>query len=314
VRLVAVDESLLYAIASRNGGIVSVLDCRRAGYRFTDITAKCRSGEWSHLARGSYLVNADVRGGPTRAEMVRAAIASFGLNAVVGLQTAAELHGIGGAPPSSRTHVITPRRLGRGVRILDPSIRCHQIDLADEDMTVIDGIAVTTAARTLMDLACSLDRFGAVAVADSCLNRGFVAEDELAALSARVRGRRGAVIARQAFAEADGRAESPLETRVRLRAADGKVAPDQLQYVVRRSDGSIVARCDFAWTRNDVIGEADGVDPHSTPDALFYDRERQNALLAMGFHVVRFTWPDTLLPETVPRMIRAALLGPDRRS
>ena len=84
--------------------------------------------------------------------MIRAAVASFGPHAVAGLQSAADLHGIGGAPDSPFTHLITPRRLGGGIRVLDVSIRCHQIDLADHDITVIDGIPVTTAARTLMDL------------------------------------------------------------------------------------------------------------------------------------------------------------------
>jgi very-short-patch-repair endonuclease len=163
-----------------------------------------------------------------------------------------------------------------------------------------------------MDLACDLDRFGVAAIADSALNRGLVTEAEIAAILARLRGRRGAVVARQALTEADGRAESPLETRVRLRAADGKVAPDQLQYVVRRSDGSFVARCDFAWTRDRLVGEADGIEPHSTPDALSHDRDRQNALMALGYRVVRFAWADTLMPETVPRLIRAAPTTPRR--
>lgn len=306
------DLSLLYAIASRNGGIVSTIDCRRAGFTYADVASKCRSGEWSRLARGAYLVAADASDGPNRAESVRAAVASFGQDAVVGLQTAADLHGIGGASPSTWIHLILPASVGRARRILDPAIKPHQFALRDEDVTVLSGIRVTTAARTLMDLVCCLDRFGAVAVADSSLNRGLVSEADIAALSVRLAGRRGSVVGRQALAEADGRAESPLETRVRLRAADGKVAPDQLQYVVRRSDGSVLARCDFAWTGSRLIGEADGVDPHTTPEALFHDRERQNALLAMGFRIVRFTWPDTLTPNRIPEMVRAARAGADR--
>ncbi len=305
------DIALIYADAARNGGIISIEDCRRAGFRFAEVAARCRAGEWVRLARGTYLVNADLRAGPSRAEMIRAAITSFGPRAVIGLGTAAELHGIGGAPPSRVIHIVTPRATGRGRRVLDSSIRAHQINLRDDEVIVIDGIPVTTAGRTLMDLAGDLDRFGAASAADSVLHRGLVTEDEIATIIARLRGRRGAVIARQALAEADGRAESPLETRVRLRAADGNVAPDQLQYEVRRPDGSFVARCDFAWTRDRLLGEADGVDPHSAPDALLHDRERQNALIALGYRVVRFTWADTIMPETVPRLIRAARAAPE---
>jgi very-short-patch-repair endonuclease len=300
-------NDLLLAIASRNGGIVSIADCRRAGLTPTEISARCRSGEWSRLMCGAYLLNPDLYGGPTRAELIRAAASSFGRNAVVGLHTAAEMHAICGVPSSTLVHMITPRLLGRGRRMVDTKVKVHQLDLVDEDVTEIDGIRMTTPARTLMDLVCCLDRFDAVAVADSCLNRGLVTEDDIAAISLRLCGRRGAIVARQALVEADGRAESPLETRVRLRAVDGKVGPDELQYVVRRSDGHFVARCDFAWTKYGLVGEADGVGPHATPDALLYDRDRQNAIEATGLHIVRFAWADTLIADRVPRTVRAAI-------
>src|SRR5699024_3814003 len=32
------------------------------------------------------------------------------------------------------------------------------------------------------------------------------------------------------------------------------------------------------WEDRELIGEADGIGPHSTPQALAWDRERQNAL------------------------------------
>ncbi|HEY1489304.1 MAG TPA: type IV toxin-antitoxin system AbiEi family antitoxin [Micromonosporaceae bacterium] len=303
-------NSSLLAVAARNGGVVSISDCYAAGLTFAEIGARCRSGEFSRLMRGAYLLNADLRNGPSRADLVRAAVASFGASAVVGLQTAAELHGIGGAPASSRIHIITPRTAGRGRRILDTTVSAHQFELLDEDVNEIGGIRVTTPARTLMDLVCCLDRMDAVAVADSCLNRGLVTEDDVAAVSGRLRRRRGAVLARRALAEADGRAESPLESRVRLRAVDGKVAPDELQYVVRRADGLVIARCDFAWTGYRLVGEADGVGPHTTPDAVLYDRKRQNAIQATGLQVVRFTWADTVAPEVIPRAIRAAMRAP----
>ena len=303
------DSALLYAQASRNGGVVTIADCQRAGMTTWEVTAKCRSGEWVRLARGTYLVSMSRPDPPTRADQIRAAVFSYGPDAVAGLHTAAELHGIGGPPPTPFVHVFVPGKLSRARRIIDTTIRPHQITLRDADVTVVSGVRATTVGRTLVDLVAFLDRYSAVAAADSCLNRGLLSAEEFEALPARLARRRGAIIGRQALAEADARAESPLETRVRLRAVDGKVAPDQLQYVVRGATGRIVARTDFAWTRRNVLGEADGSEPHSTPEALFYDRERQNVLMAMGFRVIRFTWADTLDPETIPRMVRAALGG-----
>jgi hypothetical protein len=101
-----------------------------------------------------------------------------------------------------------------------------------------------------------------------------------------------------------------LETRVRLRAADGQVAPDELQYRVVDRSGHVVAIADLAWLGRRVAGEADGVDAHDNPDAVFRDRARQNAIVAAGFVPVRFTWADTMEPDRVPRVIRAAMTRP----
>ena len=58
------------------------------------------------------------------------------------------------------------------------------------------------------------------------------------------------------------------------------------------------------------MGEADGVEAHDNPDAVFRDRVRQNAIVAAGFVPVRFTWADTTDPDRVPRAIRAAVARP----
>ncbi len=61
-----------------------------------------------------------------------------------------------------------------------------------------------------------------------------------------------------------------------------------------------------------MIAEADGRDPHSTPGALFDDRQRQNRLTNAGWTVLRFTWPDTLRPDYIPQVVRQALAVRDQ--
>jgi very-short-patch-repair endonuclease len=63
----------------------------------------------------------------------------------------------------------------------------------------------------------------------------------------------------------------------------------------------------MAWPRRRLIAEADGVEPHDAPPALFRDRERQNDLVNAGWTVVRFTWADTLSVDRVPNVVRRAL-------
>lgn len=151
----------------------------------------------------------------------------------------------------------------------------------------VAGIPTTSPVRTVADLALASDRFTAVSVIDSALNRRFLTEQDILCLPTLLRRRRGAVAARKHLAEADARAESPLETRLRLRAVDGRVGPDDLQHVVRDDDGYVLGVGDLAWRWARLIGEADGAGPHTLPEALYRDRRRQNLLANAGWTVLR---------------------------
>jgi very-short-patch-repair endonuclease len=54
--------------------------------------------------------------------------------------------------------------------------------------------------------------------------------------------------------------------------------------------------------------EVDGRAHHTTPDRFERDRERQNALVAAGWTVLRFTWRDlTTRPSAVVATVRRML-------
>ncbi|MFD0776995.1 hypothetical protein ACFQZ2_23930 [Streptomonospora algeriensis] len=69
-----------------------------------------------------------------------------------------------------------------------------------------------------------------------------------------------------------------------------------------------VAIADLWWADRLLIGEADGIGPHSTADALARDRRRQNALQIRypGIRVVRFTWSDLDRPGYIRSVIADA--------
>ncbi len=91
----------------------------------------------------------------------------------------------------------------------------------------------------------------------------------------------------------DGRAESPLETRLRLLLGDAGLLPDETQWPVHHpATGEFIARLDFAWPTLRLGIEADGVGPHSEPQALLRDRRSQNDLVRLDWEVLRFTWQD----------------------
>ncbi len=88
--------------------------------------------------------------------------------------------------------------------------------------------------------------------------------------------------------------------------AAGISAP-RLQYVIRSADGSFLGRADLAWPDRKVLVEFDG-DLHRDRETFVNDLRRQNALVAAGWTVLRFTSADVLgRPDEVVAAIRRAL-------
>ncbi|MEJ5866737.1 hypothetical protein WDV85_03165 [Pseudokineococcus sp. 5B2Z-1] len=187
----------------------------------------------------------------------------------------------------------------------------HRWDPRAGEVVDLAGLPVTSRARTLADLVPRLDRPDALALLDAALRSGCA--EELATASRLCAGRPGTTAAGDLWALADARAESVLESRVRLRCHDGGVPPDDLQVEVRDEHGVLLARGDMVFRdrrperRGLLLLEADGAAPHSSPEALYRDRWRANALVALGHDLVRCTWRDNLTPGAVPAMVRRAL-------
>ncbi|MEU8078082.1 type IV toxin-antitoxin system AbiEi family antitoxin domain-containing protein [Catellatospora citrea] len=295
-------------LAERQDGLITAAQCRDLELSTAAVKRFLRQGVWRTLSRGVYLVDADLRGQPDSPKaLVRAAVLTGGPHAVAVLESAAVVHGLHGLRPQDRLHVSLPGALAVPRRLTGATVVPHQLTLADADVTVVDGMAVTTVRRTVADLLLKLDRLAAVSVLDSALHQGLLTEDDLAELPRFLFGRRGATVARTWIEQADGRAESPLETRARLRCADAGVRPDELQAVIADGSGRVLARVDMLWRAARLIGEADGGEFHDRPDAVFRDRQRQNDLVNAGYRIVRFTWADTQDPQLIPRIVRRAL-------
>ncbi|MEV4809507.1 DUF559 domain-containing protein [Micromonospora avicenniae] len=294
-------------IAAVRDGIVTLEQARAAGLTVHEVQRLCRTGRWQVIARTSYLVDAELQDGPSRRARIRAAVASFGPGAVAVLATAAELHGIAGLRSTDEIHLSVPGPLARPARAGQPDVVVHQLAIAPEQVDLVQGVAATRPLRTLTDLVLREERYPAVCLLDSALNRGLVSGEDLLRVPGLIRGRRGAVAARGYLAEADGRAQSPLETRTRLRCVDGRVPPDALQLAVRDDDGYLLGVGDLGWRRPKVIAEADGRGAHDSPHAVFADRRRQNRLVNAGWTVLRFTWADTLRPDYIPWTVRQAI-------
>ncbi|MEH1014898.1 type IV toxin-antitoxin system AbiEi family antitoxin domain-containing protein [Micromonospora sp. CPCC 206060] len=299
--------SIVRRIAADQDGTVTLTQARAAGLTVHEVHRLCRSGRWRPLARAGYLVDADVYDEVPRRARIRAVVGSYGPGAVAVLDTAAELHHIAGLPTTGAIHLSVPGPAARPVRVAHSEVVVHQLVINPGQLCRVGGIPVTDVLRTVADLILRQDRYRAVALLDSALNRGLLVPEDLALVPALIRGRRGAVAARGCLGEADGRAQSPLETRTRLRCVDGRVPPDELQLPVRDRDGYLLGVGDLGWRAPRVIAEADGRAAHDSPQAVFADRRRQNRLVNAGWTVLRFTWVDTLRPDYIPYTVRQAI-------
>ncbi|MET7965841.1 type IV toxin-antitoxin system AbiEi family antitoxin domain-containing protein [Micromonospora sp. NPDC005305] len=299
--------AIVRRVAAARDGVVTLAQARAAGFSVHEVQRMCRAGRWRPLARGGYLIDADAYDGIPRRARIRAAVASFGPGAAAVLGTAAELHRIEGLPRSDVIHLSVPGPASRPVRASHPEVVVHQLVIGPGQFLRVAGIMATSPLRTVVDLVLREGRYQAVSLLDSALNRRLLAPGDLERIPSLLRGRRGAVAARGYLAEANGLAQSPLETRTRLRCVDGRIPPDALQVEVRDGDGYLLGVGDLAWRAARVIAEADGRRVHGGPSALFADRHRQNRLANAGWTVLRFTWADTLRPDYIPWVVRQAV-------
>lgn len=209
--------------------------------------------------------------------------------------TAALVHGLVllRPPAADRLVLTSPPRIRSHADL--PGIHRHRAALPADHVTIVDGVLVTTIARTLVDMCRALSlRDGLVAV-DAALHSGQVSVEELLEVAARCAGWPWIRRARQVVALADPRCESPLESVSRLVMFQHAVPMPQTQ-ITLLSHGRFLARPDFWWVAQRLAGEADGLLKYTDPEVLRAEKLRQEAVEETGVRMVRWTWRDVDRP------------------
>lgn len=214
---------------------------------------------------------------------VRAA-ASACSRPVVSHQSAAVLHGLSmWNPDLSRVHLsVDSRHHGRRTATL----HVHPNRLGD--LVHKDGLTVTSAAKTAVDLARTLPFEAAVCVMDSALTR--TTRDEVTRVVHASAGLTGISAAKRVVAFADGRAESVGESRSRVYLQRYGFPAPELQIALRNPNTLRVMRPDMLI--GGVILEFDGKVKYTSQEALFAEKKREDELTSLGWVVVRWTWGD----------------------
>jgi very-short-patch-repair endonuclease len=185
-----------------------------------------------------------------------------------------------------------------------PGVRVRRCLLPDTFVRERAGVLVTTPEATALRIAIVLPTDDAVAAIDRLVVERVVNLERFRALAAAGRGP-GAARARLVAALADGLAQSPQETRLRLLLHRSRLPNPVAQHRIRDSSG-FVAKVDFAWPEKKVAVEYDGL-WHADPKQFALDRQRLNRLQAAGWTVVFVTAADLHRPEQLLARIAVAL-------
>jgi hypothetical protein len=189
------------------------------------------------------------------------------------------------------------------------------------DLERIDGMWLTSVARTVVDIATIADFRCAVTVADAALHASRITRQQPRTLPEELLTRwesrmpfaghaRASAVIRFATALAD----TPIESvsRVAMREIG---CPSPVLQLEHRDALGLIGYSDFAWPELRVVGEADGASKYldeafrsgRTVEQVVYDEKlREDRLRALGWAVVRWPWSVAMNPHALAARLRAA--------
>ena len=197
-----------------------------------------------------------------------------------------------------------PAQLLWGNRHSPSGIETWSDAVAEDELMTVDGITVTTPARTALDIACRNPLNSAVASLDALARATRLPMTEVATLAQRHSGRRGIRRGRRAIALVDPGAESPRETWLRLLLIRAGFPAPATQITVRNEYGVPVASVDMGWERLKIAAEYDGEHHRMTRRQFDHDIHRAEILNELGWIHIRVTAAD--VEGDVLRRVRSA--------
>jgi very-short-patch-repair endonuclease len=211
--------------------------------------------------------------------------------------SASALHGARWIDPNRPATVIdTNRRRTQGLEVWADGIE-------PDEISHIDGINVTTPARTAVDLARRYPLSTAVAAVDALARATRVSVDEIMAAASQS-GRHRMARARTALTLVDPGAESPRETWLRLVIIRAGFPRPETQVPVYNEFGVLIGVVDLGWREMRIAVEYEGEHHRMSRAAFDRDIRRMDELMEQGWTVVRVTASDT--EATAVRRLSAA--------
>jgi very-short-patch-repair endonuclease len=177
--------------------------------------------------------------------------------------------------------------------------------LARDEIVARRGFPTTTALRTVADLGGRESLTEGVVATDLAMHAGLVSLAQLRAHIAEHPGAKGVARLRRVVGLAEPKAESAMETRLRVLLALARLPRPEVQASIHDERGRFLGRPDLLFRDDRLAIEYDG---GYHRDRLVEDNRRQNRLVASGFRLLRFTAADVYgNPEAVVSQVRREL-------
>lgn len=192
----------------------------------------------------------------------------------------------------------------------------HVGELREEDVEVVDGVRLTSAARSAVEVIATTTAEPALVVVNGLLHAGLMTMDDLRHAADQLKHWPRTLSSHLLLAMADGRVESVAETRAIWLCHDQRLPRPEPQVVIRDERGFEFARVDLAWPAYGVFLEVDGrvkYDEFRRPgetleEFLMREKRREERICQLtGWVCIRITWADLENPVPTARRIRRIL-------
>jgi len=274
------------AIAADRHGVITLDQLRSTGRTSRQIRSLV---EWGVLHRAARAIFVIAGAPPSWRSQVLVACLAAGPDAAASHRTASALRRLDGCREGV-IEVTVPMGTRRRVQ----GALVHQSDsLLGDQVTLVDGIPVTSPALTVLDMARYANERRLGIIADDAVRRGLTTYEELNRRDAELPGvgrRRPTRAARVLEVRPGGRVVtgSVLEDDTFELLVDVGLPEPSRQVTVHCGDRVYVA--DLAWVEERVIVECDGWRHHGSPAARSRDDVRRDDLQAEGWAVMTVTW------------------------
>jgi hypothetical protein len=287
--------------------------------REAELRAAVRLGTVIRLRRGVYIAANRWRAlDPDSRYLTKIhAVAATFIRPIFSGHSAAALWGlpaIGDWP--DRVFILSPGNAGGRVR----AGVVEQMYNGGPNPVSVNGILLTSPARTVLDVSRIADFASAVAIADAALHvsresvEPLCSRDELQQQYDAMLPFRGSRKGKGVIDFADGLSGSTGETLSRVNIHLLGFPAPILQHPFFDALG-LIGYSDFWWPEFRLIGEFDGkakymreefLHGESTADAVYREKLREDRMRALGLRVVRWTWDEAMAVEPLREKLIAA--------